>query len=795
MKAADLIRFGLLCSMCLGIRAYGQNPIVSPTSLDIVECESAGCTPGTGDSPRWSFSSRQGRGHFASGDQQLFLAHMDASSIAVRRVEGNGASALYMGRIEGERVTGVVLYYDGGKTGATHAAAWNGVLKGSPAALLLVPGEQALKLPFSLRECESNRCLQLGTQYSIVWTFPSRSGQGWLGDTPRPMVIEDLGPDFLLVRRVEPSIGMAAFYFGLLRGKEITGGVLYFSRERPNQPRADTWFGKVQDAFIPEEAMSPAYSSVLSKPQDETARSDRPNPNVAPASRPAAATPSAPVATGTLSSPHSDFTGRLGMCEDSDGCSLWTFKNGRGSGHWRNGAEAQLVIDHLDDTSITVNRLDTSGVGRGISARYEAQRHGDWIEGTLSWEWPGHGPGKTLFRGAFPSFADRGVAANAAQLPRHLLVCDAAEDCSDWNLRGATGHFRSADSNNTGSLIVQSFDDDHIVVRTHSDTGLAGADIVWYGQRRGNLVTGVASWQWPGHGENSSGTTFWQGNIENLPTFRAAALTGPKPYNLIGLWTPNGVRRDDRNFYEFAQYGAELHILRPSPQDPKTRFTWFVSNQLAAKKIAGLGLTGDSWSANEVTLRDPDHVLLKDGTLLERTTVPIADDVPCNQENTAGVDGYFAFLRSQSAFAGKDSPLAFCWASVSAKEENPSGELALGVMYHEAVGTPQNYPLSFHWIALAASKNNVTALNALAVLYDKGEGTPKDPAKAQQVRDSISHMQADALWSNALHGNSWQSEMLRNALGGIITDTMKSFGQPDCTASTTNPGKKVCSSF
>jgi hypothetical protein len=228
-------------------------------SVEIVECENSGCTPSGPNSAVWTLSGNRGLGRFGSGTQPLVIEHIDASSIAVRRVDGNGSlTALYMGRIEGQQITGSVIYYDTGHPNSPRTSVWNGILRGSPTSLTTAVTGLSPSFPFTLHECEGNQCLQSGAQKSIIWTFPAREGQGWLGDHPRPMIIEDLAPGFILARRIDgPELGgLTALYFGEFKFRQITGSVLYFDRNHPDQPRSGTWFGDLQKTFAPEEAMS-----------------------------------------------------------------------------------------------------------------------------------------------------------------------------------------------------------------------------------------------------------------------------------------------------------------------------------------------------------------------------------------------------------------------------------------------------------------------------------------------------------------------------------------------------------
>jgi hypothetical protein len=246
--------------LCLSIRAIGQGTVAAQFSMDLSECLDQGCgTPVTPIS--WTISGGRGIGHYPLGNQsQLTLEHLDSRLIAVRSRGTTGAtrniSALYMGRIDGNQIKGVALYYQGSDTQPS-VVAWQGVVtQGSLATVTPVTLGDVQKYPFTLHECEGHTCTYADTPFSIAWTFASRIGQGWLDDHPRPMVLEDLSPGFLLVRRSESNASLTAYYFGEIKGKQINGGTLYYDSGNLDHPRFDMWFGQIQNTFTPEVAMN-----------------------------------------------------------------------------------------------------------------------------------------------------------------------------------------------------------------------------------------------------------------------------------------------------------------------------------------------------------------------------------------------------------------------------------------------------------------------------------------------------------------------------------------------------------
>jgi hypothetical protein len=74
----------------------------------------------------------------------------------------------------------------------------------------------------------------------------------------------------------------------------------------------------------------------------------------------------------------------------SDMLGIWTFKGDRGLATWPNGGAAELHVERFDDDSVVIQRSDLPGsIGSGIVARYVGKRHGDQIDGAMTWNSPG----------------------------------------------------------------------------------------------------------------------------------------------------------------------------------------------------------------------------------------------------------------------------------------------------------------------------------------------------------------------------------------------------------------------
>jgi hypothetical protein len=252
-------RIGLLfLSFCSTTCLTAQPRARQTEAFAVNECEGKVCSPGSPGNPTWTFAGLKGTGRFGTGEQPLTIEHIDRDSIAVRRVDvtgpARGLKALYLGKIEGQRITGSVIYYDPRRPDQPNTDAWYGIIQGLPDGAEKVFASKpapAPSMPLTVKECESDRCMQQGAVFPIVWKFISRQGTARFGTGDQPVTIEHIDGGFIAVRRVDttgPAQGLTALYLGQIDGKRITGSVLYYDRAHPSVPNTDTWFGVIQDS-------------------------------------------------------------------------------------------------------------------------------------------------------------------------------------------------------------------------------------------------------------------------------------------------------------------------------------------------------------------------------------------------------------------------------------------------------------------------------------------------------------------------------------------------------------------
>jgi hypothetical protein len=215
-----------------------------------------------------------------------------------------------------------------------------------------------------------------------------------------------------------------------------------------------------------------------------------------------------PKVAGTQS-PANPVPFMIAMCEDSDGCSNWSFQGKQGIGRWADGAVANLTVEQLDTNTVSIRRADTAGIAKGLTALYTGTRTGDWIEGTVAASWPGHAPdGKTNWHALVaPPIPTRPFSRSSASA---WVVCeDFASACARadpptryvWAIDGQLGSVRYLqDTSGFIGLVIDHFEPDSIVMRRVDLSGaFAGLTGIYTGRRQGNAIEGTATWIWPGH--------------------------------------------------------------------------------------------------------------------------------------------------------------------------------------------------------------------------------------------------------------------------------------------------------
>jgi Sel1 repeat len=224
--------------------------------------------------------------------------------------------------------------------------------------------------------------------------------------------------------------------------------------------------------------------------------------------------------------PSTSMPGLIGMCEDSDGCSDWTFTGAHGAGIWADGAVADLTITRLDATRIEIHRVDSKGTGSGITANYSGIITNNWIEGEVTATWPGHQQGESHTKWHGVVFPSQAVIQNTAinykaslkQATAWAVCHDTGNKCSAANppidtllvLAGQSAEMRMLpDASAQIFLYVDQSQDGTIHLRRFDKTGiLQGASTQYTGKRVGGKLAGTFRIVWPGHGNAPAGGKF-----------------------------------------------------------------------------------------------------------------------------------------------------------------------------------------------------------------------------------------------------------------------------------------------
>ncbi len=83
-----------------------------------------------------------------------------------------------------------------------------------------------------------------------------------------------------------------------------------------------------------------------------------------------------------------------------------------------------------------------------------------------------------------------------------------------------------------------------------------------------------------------------------------------------------------------------------------------------------------------------------------------------------------------AAFRAHDNAAAVADFRHAAQEGDARAQTALGVMYHNGQGVPQDDNLAATFFRLAAQQGDVAAKFKLGLMYAQGQGVPQDDAKA-----------------------------------------------------------------
>lgn len=216
----------------------------------------------------------------------------------------------------------------------------------------------------------------------------------------------------------------------------------------------------------------------------------------------------------------------------------WTFSGVLGTADWSNGAEAKVVIEHFDDGGVEIRRIDLpNSSSYGLTAVYKGILHGDQVEGTVVWSWNGHwndehptGHWSAEVHSSIPPLP----LAKAIKIPASLIECE-ADQCAPGRTGGCrwTFHGREGESHcrngAAARLDVLKFDSDGIVIRrTEMPSSVsAGLTALYTGMLRGDKITGVGTWSWPGHWNNHNPGARWSATVDASGSTALPPVPGP----------------------------------------------------------------------------------------------------------------------------------------------------------------------------------------------------------------------------------------------------------------------------
>ena len=170
--------------------AGSAQPVIDGIPPLIFECESRGCTPMAGQEGRWTLQGRTGRASWRSGaSASLDVERFDGSGVVIRRTDlptssTRGLTAVYTGKIEGNRIEGTVTWKWPGHwnnhpaegfwsatipvAGANPATSQPQVSTVSPAPPISPPTAPTSIVPAAAGGCDPRNSKNIGTAEAMV---------------------------------------------------------------------------------------------------------------------------------------------------------------------------------------------------------------------------------------------------------------------------------------------------------------------------------------------------------------------------------------------------------------------------------------------------------------------------------------------------------------------------------------------------------------------------------------------------------------------------------------------------
>lgn len=463
----------------------------------------------------------------------------------------------------------------------------------------------------------------------------------------------------------------------------------------------------------------------------------------------------------------------LGACESTDGCAVWNFQGATGSGHWQDGAIADLTIEQFaafDGGSVVIRRVDSSGAAKGLTATYTGTRKGTLVVGKLDWNWPGHGEastGETDFRAVvlqdFMNVADV-PQGKPVDMPDILRVCENVDGCSSWHMNGKQGQ-GGWDNGAVATLTVARFEDSAVVIRRSDNSGAAkGLSGLYVGTMIDGKIIGIVMFSWPGHAPD--GLTAWEATIPTplppamtidqihdvvLPPTPLPELPEPPPaapvetkilagFDLNGVWMREGTDPKQPEKMSAFQLGDQLRITHLGGRWDMPANALFIeaTYNSASTATATVNSPGSADTPlmghypSKLVVLDADHFQVS-GDLPEygiseryvRVSSASVQDVQCDPSNSNHISADSAWQRGKIYLRKNDLAAANCWFYVGGRAGSEDALTEYAESFYLGRGVKQNKQLGVAYIRQAAMRGSAEASGDLAALFQAGSVLPQ----------------------------------------------------------------------
>jgi hypothetical protein len=320
------------------------------------------------------------------------------------------------------------------------------------------------------------------------------------------------------------------------------------------------------------------------------------------------------------------------------------------------------------------------------------------------------------------------IISTAAHAQTRILICESqADPCTQmnivWSFDGTQGSASPG-----GSLSIERFDSDSLVVRRADPSGLTA---VYTGTVHDTQIQGSVVWTWPGHEgypANGKFAGLLQDSVAVAPAAQplpAPAISSLPPELLVcenggpcnAAWTLHGMEGAGTWFARTPVH-AKLTVVRGEADNLLIRRTDTTDGVTAT--YAG-SLRGDHYSG-VIVVGGSEHPGSTTGTWT--ATIP---KTTCNQD----MDAPAALATGQTALMFKRNEDALECYVVAGNAGDARAQTAVGLLYDQGSGgVEQDYKKAFYWLHKAADQGVYPAERRVAEMYEAGLGIPRDATLA-----------------------------------------------------------------